>query len=114
MGRLAGAYSYLYSSFPAEPVAGVTPIAPMLTELHRPIPRGFWPIEGGGPLPASPKGEPVSSLVPARDGATAFDGVPGSYDLEAHAAQIADRLRPSSASSLTAARDAAHGRRARR
>ena len=27
-GRLAGAYSYLYSNFPAEPVAGVTPIAP--------------------------------------------------------------------------------------
>jgi SpoIVB peptidase S55 len=99
-GRLAGAYSYLYSNFPSEPIAGVTPIAPMLTELHRPIPRGFWPIEGGGPLPASPKGDPVSSFAPAQGGATAFEGLPGSYDLEAHAAQIADRLRTNTAGSL--------------
>ncbi|MGO8993905.1 MAG: SpoIVB peptidase S55 domain-containing protein [Polyangiaceae bacterium] len=99
-GRLAGAYSYLYSNFPAEPVAGVTPIAPMLTELHRPIPRGFWPIEGGGPLPSPPSPQPVSSLGPGGGGATTYDGVPGSYDLDAHAAQIADRLRTGAASSL--------------
>jgi hypothetical protein len=92
-GRLAGAYAYLYSSFPAEPVAGVTPIAPMLTELHRPIPRGFWPIEGGGPLPAGAHAQPVSSLAPEPGGSTAFDGPPGTYDLEAHAEQVAARLR---------------------
>src|SRR4051812_26998873 len=40
-GRLAGAYAYSWSSFQVEPVAGVTPIAPMLTEMHRPIPPGF-------------------------------------------------------------------------
>ena len=95
-GRLAGAYSYIVGSFPAEPVVGVTPIAPMLTELHRPIPRGFWPIEGGAPLPAQPQPVPAPSLPPAAGGggggATSFDGPPGGYDLEAHAAQIAARL----------------------
>jgi hypothetical protein len=50
-GRLAGAYSYSLSQFELEPVAGVTPIERMLTELHRPIPPGFWPLEGGPPLP---------------------------------------------------------------
>jgi hypothetical protein len=87
-GRLAGAYSYIVGSFPAEPVVGVTPIAPMLTELHRPIPRGFWPIEGGAPLPSEPQPQPAE---PRSRGATSFDGPPGGYDLEAHAAQIATR-----------------------
>jgi hypothetical protein len=91
-GRLAGAYAYLYSNFPAEPVAGVTPIGPMLTELHRPIPRGFWPIEGGGPLPAQPPAQPVPSSLSGSTGATMFDGTPGAYDPEAHAAQVAARL----------------------
>ncbi len=50
-GRLAGAYSYSLSQFELEPVAGVTPIERMLTELRRPIPPGFWPLEGGPPLP---------------------------------------------------------------
>ena len=93
-GRLAGAYSYLLASFPAEPVAGVTPIAPMLAELHRPIPPGFWPIEGGAPLPVSlsaPGRPPIPS--PAPGGATSFEGPPGGYDLEEHAAQIARRVR---------------------
>ena len=40
-GRLAGAYAYSWTSFQVEPVAGVTPIAPMLTEMRRPIPPGF-------------------------------------------------------------------------
>jgi hypothetical protein len=94
-GRLAGAYSYMVGSFPVEPVMGVTPIAPMLTELHRPIPRGFWPIEGGAPLPVAPNTRPVPSRAsaPPMGGATSFEGPPGSYDLEAHAAQIAHRLR---------------------
>ena len=50
-GRLAGAYAYSLRTFMVEPVAGVTPIAPMLTELHRPMPPGFWPLEGQPPLP---------------------------------------------------------------
>jgi hypothetical protein len=97
-GRLAGAYSYIVGSFPAEPVVGVTPIAPMLAELHRPIPPGFWPIEGGAPLPPTPQPVPAHPAASAAfspgslRGATSFDGAPGSYDLEAHAAQIASRL----------------------
>jgi hypothetical protein len=50
-GRLAGAYSYSLSAFETEPVAGVTPIDLMLTEMRRAIPPGFWPPTGGGPLP---------------------------------------------------------------
>jgi hypothetical protein len=91
-GRLAGAYAYSLSSFQTEPVAGVTPIAPMLTELQRAIPPGFWPLEGGAPLPGGARPEaparpPHAALTP-----TSFDGAPGHYDLLAHAAQIADRL----------------------
>lgn len=41
-GRLAGAYSYSLGSFEVEPVAGVTPIGLMLTEMARPTPAGFW------------------------------------------------------------------------
>ena len=40
-GRLAGAYSYSLSAFEVEPVAGVTPIDLMLTEMRRPIPPGL-------------------------------------------------------------------------
>ncbi len=52
-GRLVGAYAYSWAAFQAEPVAGVTPIAPMLSEMRRPIPPGFWPLEGGASLPKS-------------------------------------------------------------
>lgn len=97
-GRLAGAYAYSWASFQVEPVAGVTPIAPMLAELHRPIPPGFWPLEHNAPLPAaSPRPAPArrASLdAPSAGGTTGFEGTPGSYDLEAHAAQLASRLAP--------------------
>ena len=52
-GRLAGAYAYSLRTFMIEPVAGVTPIEPMLTELHRPLPPGFWPLQGHAPLPTA-------------------------------------------------------------
>jgi hypothetical protein len=90
-GRLAGAYAYSLSSFEVEPVAGVTPIDLMLTEMRRPIPPGFWPLERGAPLPgvrrpaAPPARPPHASL-------TTFDGAPGTYDLVEHARQLADRL----------------------
>lgn len=99
-GRLAGAYAYSLSSFQAEPVAGVTPIAPMLTEMRRPIPPGFWPLERRAPLPGA-KGATAatgaSALTPsagARHASLApngFDGAPGRYDLLDHAAQLARR-----------------------
>jgi hypothetical protein len=93
-GRLVGAYAYSYAQFPTESVAGVTPIAPMLTELNRAIPPGFWPSEGGSPIAS---GAPVRAVHASS--MTAFDGEPGTYDVEAHAAQIAKRMEidPSSA-----------------
>lgn len=94
-GRLAGAYAYSWASFQVEPVAGVTPIAPMLAEMRRAIPPGFWPLEGGAPLPANGKPQPPkraeNAPAPA-SGITAFEGQPGTYDVEAHAAQVATRL----------------------
>ena len=93
-GRLAGAYAYSLSSFEVEPVAGVTPIDLMLTEMRRPVPPGFWPLEGGAPLPA---GRSVVQPQPPRAphaSFTRFDGAPGAYDLEEHARQLAARLGP--------------------
>jgi len=96
-GRLAGAYAYSWSTFQIEPVAGVTPIKPMLTELHRPIPPGFWPIDGTAPLPkrAMAHASVDENVSRAAGGATAWSGEPGAYDLEKHAEQIRERLSPS-------------------
>lgn len=92
-GRLAGAYAYSWSAFQVEPVAGVTPIAPMLTEMHRPIPPGFWPLEGAGPLPAAKTAAPRhASLAPDHGATTAWNGAPGTYDVEAHAKEVATRV----------------------
>ncbi len=99
-GRLAGAYAYSLRNFSVEPIAGVTPIGPMLSELHRPIPPGFWPPEGGSPINGggprlSPPGSPdrgrtmLSSL-----GDNRFEGAPGSYDLDEHEKEIARRMGP--------------------
>jgi hypothetical protein len=95
-GRLAGAYAYSLNSFEIEPVAGVTPIDLMLTEMRRPIPPGFWPLDRhGGPLPAGAR--PLAAAQSPSPGAprsslTAFEGAPGTYDLVEHARQIAGRL----------------------
>jgi hypothetical protein len=92
-GRLAGAYSYSLTAFEIEPVAGVTPIDLMLTEMRRPIPPGFWPLERTPPLPGplAGKGGPVVPH-PAHASIETFEGSPGSYDLEVHARQLADKL----------------------
>jgi hypothetical protein len=87
-GRLAGAYSYSLSQFEVEPVAGVTPINMMLDEMRRPIPPGFWPLDSGSPLGAPPRTAPRSPTASL----TTFDGPPGTYDLQTHAKQLADRL----------------------
>jgi hypothetical protein len=87
-GRLAGAYAYGYN-FMVDPIAGVTPIAPMIAEMKRPIPPGFWPLEKIAPLPAGAAkkstGKPTAST-------TSFDGQPGGYDLESHAKQLASKI----------------------
>jgi hypothetical protein len=93
-GRLAGAYAYSISMFESEPVAGVTPIAPMLAELHRPIPPGFWPTASEGPL-GSKAGTTASAgdaSSPLGGTTTAYDGPPGTYDLVEHARTMAARL----------------------
>ncbi len=92
-GRLAGAYAYSLRQFMIEPVAGITPIEPMLTELHRPLPPGFWPLEGHPPLPNS-NGANVANTRHART-ATQFEGAPGTYDLAEHAKELAARFTPS-------------------
>jgi hypothetical protein len=90
-GRLAGAYSYSMGAFPLEPIAGVTPIHLMMTELTRPIPPGFWPLQERSPLPtAKPRGPQERHAE--RSGATSFDGPPGQYDLLEHARQVATRM----------------------
>lgn len=91
-GRLAGAYAYSLRTFMTEPVAGVTPIAPMLTELHRPIPPGFWPLEGRAPLPAGQTPPPAPKPRADASDPMRWDGVPGEYDALAHAKQIGDRI----------------------
>lgn len=95
-GRLAGAYAYSWASFQVEPVAGVTPIAPMLSEMRRAIPPGFWPLEGGAPLPPNAKAAPpkhAENTPPGRGtGVTAWSGEPGTYDVERHAEQVATKL----------------------
>jgi hypothetical protein len=89
-GRLAGAYAYSLSSFQAEPVAGITPIKPMLTELSRPVAPGFWPLErGASPLPATGAKPPQKH---AELGGTGFGGAPGEYDLREHAKQMHARF----------------------
>ncbi len=91
-GRIAGAYSYSLGSFEVEPVAGVTPIDLMLTEMRRPIPPGFWPLEHAAPLPAGAHAaQPAHAPHASMD---RFEGPPGSYDLKEHARQLAQKLGP--------------------
>lgn len=88
-GRLAGAYAYSWAPFQVEPVAGVTPIAPMLAEMRRAIPPGFWPLEGAGPLPA----KHAQADLPAPRETTATQYVaPGHYDVAAHGRELAARF----------------------
>ena len=91
-GRLAGAYAYSLSSFQAEPVAGVTPISLMLSELARPMAPGFWPPLDGAPLPANkaPAAKPEEKRTDLSG--TRWEGAPDAWSLDAHAKQIAARL----------------------
>lgn len=98
--KMIGAYAYGWL-FGAEAIAGVTPIQSMIDELNRPLPRTLVP-RGGTPLPANPAagfGKDVrgNGASPAEGGASpamqarAFMGAPDTYDLKAHARQIASR-----------------------
>lgn len=80
-GKLAGAYAYSLSSFQAEPVAGVTPIAPMLAEMNRPVLPGLWPGTSGQPIGAK------KAKAQTGAGGLRYEGKTGTYDLGAHAKQ---------------------------
>lgn len=96
-GRLAGAYAYSLASFQAEPVAGITPIGLMLAEMRRPVPPGFWPLDGGAPLPRERSATTDAAATPT---ANRFTGAPGRYDLDRHAEALAARA-PRSTSALS-------------
>jgi len=82
-GKMVGAYAYGWS-FGKEPVAGVTPIRSMLDDLSRPLPKQIngWPLR---PLPKR-RGRTARQ---APSSTNRFAGAPGTYDVRAHAAQIA-------------------------
>ncbi len=87
-GRIAGAYAYSWALFPTEPVAGVTPIKPMVHELHRPTAPGFFPLEQTSKSRAK-------KVAQSNLGTTGFEGNINSYDLQAHADQVRARVGPS-------------------
>jgi hypothetical protein len=112
-GKMIGAYAYGWT-FAREPVAGVTPIENMLSEIDRPLPRSIygWPLVGRGVVKAGPDaarlGQATSTVArdalaresdARNDAADAFDarsggevnrfaGAPEQYQLTAHAAQL--------------------------
>jgi hypothetical protein len=93
-GKMIGAYAYGWS-FGKEPVAGVTPIASMLEDLDRPLPKSIF----GWPLQPLPMPEPVSRKVarpearldPLDNPATRYTGNPTEYRLDEHAAELKER-----------------------
>jgi hypothetical protein len=90
-GKLVGAYAYSMTSFPAEAVAGVTPITNMLAELRRAVPPGLWPNTGESPLPKRDRKTAEHFEGPP---ATRFEGPIDAWSPEAHRAQVAARLEP--------------------
>jgi hypothetical protein len=59
--RLAGAYAYGWP-FGKDPIAGVTPIASMLAELHRPRRPNAFPVAGPLPAAGAPAPRPRAAL----------------------------------------------------
>lgn len=102
-GRLAGAYAYSWAMFQTEPVAGVTPIAPMLAELRRPIPPGFSPLDGRAPLALGAKPQAHAEVTRPERTQTSYEGTPGEYDLAAHTKQMHARFAPDPARPLVPA-----------
>lgn len=82
--KMVGAYAYGWQ-FPAEAVAGVTPIQAMLDDAARPIPPIFSPTPRTAPRPPR-----VASATPSNQRFQG-DDVSG-YDLHAHARQLHESL----------------------
>jgi hypothetical protein len=93
-GKLAGAYAYSLSGFQSDPVpvAGVTAIAPMLAEMKRPIPAGFWPLQAAAMSKADGKAKNVAGITPPAHSPHAFEGKLEEYSFVDHAKQVADRM----------------------
>jgi hypothetical protein len=89
-GRMVGAYAYGWY-FGAEPIAGVTPIESMLSELKRSMPPSLAPRAAGAPLPGAAPAR-RTGLEPSE--ANRFAGSLLDYTLERHARQIAERTAP--------------------
>jgi len=84
--KMIGAYAYGWS-FGSEPVAGVTPIDNMIDDLQRPLPDKIfgWPLKPA----AAPTGDAGKR---AMNDASRFRGE--RYDLQQHAAALAQRHAP--------------------
>jgi hypothetical protein len=90
-GKMIGAYAYGWS-FGKEPVAGVTPIASMLEDLERPLPKSIfgWPLEPL-PMPLKQPAPREAQLDTLDNPATRFTGNLGDYHLDEHAAELKER-----------------------
>ena len=77
--KMVGAYAYGWQ-FPAEAVAGVTPIQAMLDEAARPVPPIFAPVPPPAPKPPKIASQSASG--------TRYLGEASAYDLHAHASQL--------------------------
>lgn len=79
--KMVGAYAYGWQ-FPAEAVAGVTPIQSMLDEAARPVPPIFQPVP--------PSVTPPPPRIASREASngTRYVGEASAYDLFAHAKQL--------------------------
>jgi hypothetical protein len=85
-GKMAGAYAYGWT-FGVEPVAGVTPIANMIDDLDRPLPKLIhgWRLAGSGAPPAAGKQASAAAV-----GGHRYAGAIDDYDVQSHAAQVAE------------------------
>ena len=88
-GKMIGAYAYGWP-FGSEPVAGVTPIENMISDIERPLPREIfgWPLSPPGKR--APQHRPPHVAAPHAS-ATRYTGAPGEYQLTRHAEQLAAR-----------------------
>ncbi len=106
-GKMVGAYAYGWT-FAREPVAGVTPIENMLSEIDRPIPSSIygWPLVSRGAATSRTEGKRVAAgplnssagnlssdggdtaATGSHSGGNRFDGAPERYNLLKHAAQL--------------------------
>jgi hypothetical protein len=90
--KMIGAYAYGWT-FGSEPVAGVTPIANMLSELTRPLPSMIdgWPLKLF-PQPVKPAPSTTHALHASADLGHRYQGDLAHYDVRQHAAELARAL----------------------